>query len=159
MNLKSRLGKLDALKEKVTQGINNIPSLYAEKLDVLREKVSEEIMNLHQTVSEGENRFQDMESGWNGMVNVIETTFVSSYNRAHPERKIDMEVIRNADIAAEFPATKADRDAIADAKQRIQEYKTSEQRVFYNAISSANSKIAGMQGEYRQGTDVLMHAV
>lgn len=156
-NLKFLLDKLDVLKDKIEQGIESIPARYKEELKILKDKVSKEKQELLQLVGEGETRLQNMEGSWNGLIHVIQTEFVSSYNKAHPEQKIDLETLQNARETPPFPAHQAVRDAVARAKKRLQEYESSDQQRFYDAIYSANSEIARMQGEYRQSTGVLMH--
>ena len=158
-NLKLFLDKLDALKEKVEQKISSMPNQYREQLEDLRKKVSDEISQINEAVSSGDNKFQDMEAGWNILIDVIGTEFINSYNQAHPGEKITMETIASAKVAAKFPATPADRDSITKGMEAMQEYRSNEQTIFNDKISSINEKIAKRQEEYLQATSSQMRDV
>ena len=156
-NLKPILDKLDTLQKKVEQGIDDIAAQGRQKIYQLRKKVADEFVTLNSIVDEGENAFQDMEEGWGRIIDVIEHEFVNSYNQAHPEQKISSKDIRETDIAADFPATQADRDAIIRGKQSIKDYRETGQGLFYDAIQSINAQIGQNQSEYRAAIHTLMH--
>ena len=155
-NIKPFLEKLDTLKQEINQGIEAIPKQCNEKLGTLRQAVGQEVIDLNHIVNKGENAFEDMEHGWNIIVNVIETEFVSSYNFAHPTEKITEENIRSAKVAAVFPATNADRETLTRGKDAVQNYDKQEKGKFFNTIASITPQVLKMQREYREAIQSLM---
>ena len=158
-NLKSLLDKLDALKEKVERGIDEIAADGNKRLTELREKVAGEIVALDATVNDCENTFQDREHSWNITIRAVDHEFVNSYNQAHPGEKITVANIRETETSATFPATQADRDAFVNGRESLDGYRKAGQSRFYDAIHSANAEIARHQSEYRQAIQTFLHDI
>ena len=154
--LKPVLDELNALQEKVEQGIDAIASEGSNSLDELRKSVSDVLWNTDKIVRACEDCFYDMEAGWTSMFNLIRHEFVDSYNQANPGKQISAESIKETDIVVAFPASQPDKDAIDRGMQFIKNYET-DQKSFFAVIDSANAEISREQDEHRQAVHSLMH--
>lgn len=150
------LESIDKIRVKIERNIENIPLESVKELTALRGQVGQHFQEFYANQRMAENRMQDMRKRWYQIITVISTEFVNSYNNAHPQQRITSETLKQESKIAEFPATQDDQDALTEAANFIDAYRTEEQSKFFGRIRSASRDITNSQEEYRAAIRVVM---